>query len=247
MKLGATRIGYGGFASPWDSSSNMRFLTGGVTIDPNTVPRRNRKTGLPDPKGARIVWEGDILGKITATGLWGPYDSNAADGRQVARCLAAGTYNLDDGYPDTISESENGTTIGGVDMGRILRRRMSVQYTDPELETIKEQLLKNGAFITFVESRGTPGPALISVTLEPATINLAVGETATIHPIWEPLNAANKHGDFTTSALNIAIVGTYNTPKGAVGSITALAVGNAQITFRALDGGHTATMAVNVA
>jgi hypothetical protein len=246
MRLGPTRIKYGGHTTVWDSWQ-LRFITGGLTIDPNTVPKRNRETGALDPNGFRIIYEGDVLGRITASGLWGPYDSSATDGRQVARVLAAGTYNLDSGYYEsTIPENVNGLTMGGVDMGRILRRAMNTQYTDAEITTISQQLIANGALITFVESRGTPGYNVISVTLSPAALALTVGETAVINPTWEPANAANRHGDFSSSAPAIATVATANTISGAVGTITAVAAGTATITFRALDGGVTANMTVTV-
>ena len=246
MRLGPTRIKYGGISSPWDSWQ-MRFLTGGLTIDPTVVPKRNRETGALDPNGFRIIYEGDVLGRISATGLWGPYDPNAQDGRADAKCLAAGTYNLDSGYMEsTIPPNVNGLTMGGVDMARILRSRMNTQYTNAELNVIKQQLLANGALITFVESRDTPGYAVISVTLVPQTLTLAAGENVLITPQWEPANAANKHGDFSSSDVAVATVATKNDYHGATGTITAVATGTATITFRASDGGHTATLALTV-
>jgi uncharacterized protein YjdB len=247
MRLGPTRIRVDGESSVWDSS-DIRFITGGVTIDPNTVPKRSRITGSPDSNGFRIIYAGDILGKITATGLYGPYDKNATDGRAIARYLAAGTYNLDSGYNDsTFPPNPNGVSIGAVDRARILRARMSIQYTDADLSAIKTQLLNNGTLVTFVEETGTPGYPVQGVALLPATLSLAVGQTYDIMPVWTPMNAANKHGDFATSNAAYATVTTENGISGAIGHITAIAAGTANITFTSSDGGFTASVAVTVA
>jgi uncharacterized protein YjdB len=247
MRLGPTRIKVGGESSVWDSH-DIRFITGGVTIDPNTVPKRNRETGALDANGFRIIYQGDVIGKITATGLYGPYDKNAADGRAVARCLAAGTYNLDSGYSDsTFPPNPNGVSIGAVDRASVLRGRMSVQYSDSDLAAIKTQLLDNGALITFVEETGTPGYPVQGVALLPATLSMAVGDAHSIMPVWTPMNAANKHGEFTTSNAAYATVATENGMRGAIGHITAIAAGTATITFTSSDGGFTASVTVTVA
>jgi hypothetical protein len=247
MKLGATRIHVGGVASVWDSHQ-LRFITGGVTVDPDVVPRRNLKTGEPDPNGARIIYQGDVLGKITATGMYGPYDKNATDGREVARYLAANTYNLDSGYDELFfQDNGNGTTLGAVDMARIKRQRMSIQYSDSDLDVIKAQLSANGAFLTFVEGNGTPGPSAESIDVLPDTVSLTVGESHTLAVIWSPTNTANRHGDFTSGDIGVATVATENDIQGVSGTVTAVATGSTTITFKAANSGLTATVAVTVA
>ncbi len=48
----------------------------GATIDYTTVP--------VDANGHRTLRKGQVLGRITASGKYGPYDNAAADGRGVA-------------------------------------------------------------------------------------------------------------------------------------------------------------------
>ena len=247
MRLGATRIKVGGEASVWDSD-DIRFITGGVTIDPNTVPRRNKETGAPDPGGFRLIYQGDVLGRISATGLYGPHSLSAADGRAVARCLAAGTYNLDSGFAEAAQPpNANGISIGAVDRARVLRKRMSVQYTDAQLNQIKQDLLANGVLITFTEETGNPGFPVKAVELTPPALTLAAGQVYDIMPVWTPANAANRHGIFATSNPAVATVPYENTYRGAIGHITAVSAGTATITFTSADGGFTDTVAVTVA
>lgn len=51
---------------------------GGVTLD---VAKFTAGTHYPDG----YLKSGTVLGKVTATGLYGPYDNAASDGREVAR------------------------------------------------------------------------------------------------------------------------------------------------------------------
>lgn len=50
-----------------------------VTLDLTKFAPANRKDGT--------IKAGTFLGKITATGLYGPYDDAATDGRQTATCI----------------------------------------------------------------------------------------------------------------------------------------------------------------
>lgn len=62
-------------------------LPGGVTIDKSTVP-----TGSD---GKRTLKAFAKLGKITASGKYGPYDSGASDGRETGKGLLFQVDNLD--------------------------------------------------------------------------------------------------------------------------------------------------------
>ena len=66
-------------------SHQARYLTGGVTIDRETVPEN------PERSNKRIIEIGEILGRINASGKYGPYDPAATDGRETARCILVST------------------------------------------------------------------------------------------------------------------------------------------------------------
>lgn len=54
--------------------NNISLVPGGGTLDPATVEAVD---------GVKYLPSGTPLGKITASGKWGPYDSAAEDGRQT--------------------------------------------------------------------------------------------------------------------------------------------------------------------
>jgi hypothetical protein len=59
-------------ASPHGTETNAMP---GVTVDTSLFPAGAKANGY--------VKSGTVLGRVTATGLYGPYDSAATDGRQV--------------------------------------------------------------------------------------------------------------------------------------------------------------------
>jgi hypothetical protein len=64
------------------------YKTGGITIDWSTVAAvAGSDVNLPDGSiirvGTKYLRYGQVVTKITATGKFGPYDSAAADGRQL--------------------------------------------------------------------------------------------------------------------------------------------------------------------
>lgn len=61
-------------------SGQVRWITGGVTIDHTTVP-------LVD--GKRILPAGTIIGRITENKKFGPWDAEATDGREVPLYMIA--------------------------------------------------------------------------------------------------------------------------------------------------------------
>jgi hypothetical protein len=54
------------------------------------------------------VAKGTVMGQITATGLWIPYLTGAADGSQIPKCVL--TY-------DTVTDASGNHTIGGGQQG----------------------------------------------------------------------------------------------------------------------------------
>ncbi len=77
------------------------------------------------------------------------------------------------------------------------------------------------------------------ITIEPKTVNLTVGGTATVTATVAPANATNKDVTWTSSDEAIATV-------DATGKITAKAIGAAVIIATTVDGGKTATCNLTV-
>lgn len=111
-------------------SSMVRWITGGVTLDHTTV--------TPDGDGKKRLKAGTPLGKITATGKYGPYDAGASDGRETAVCMLGEDVDF-----ELDSSGQFGDQVAtAFDMARVIEARLPV----PVDATVKGQL-KN---ITFV-------------------------------------------------------------------------------------------------
>lgn len=109
-------------------SAEVRWITGGVTIDHTTVA---------EVDGKKVLKVGTPLGKIEGTGKYGPWDPSASDGRQTAVCMLGEDvdFRLDNGaYGDQVATA--------FDWARVIKARLPVEVTS-ELE----QQLKH---ITFV-------------------------------------------------------------------------------------------------
>lgn len=73
--------------------------TPNVTVDFQLVPSNRRPEGyLPS---------GTVLGKVTATGKYGPYDNTATDGREVAAGVLFSSLKT----PDTITAGVGGAIV----------------------------------------------------------------------------------------------------------------------------------------
>lgn len=80
--------------------------------------------------------------------------------------------------------------------------------------------------------------SVLGVTLDLASLDLAVGETGTLVATVEPAEAGNKSVTWSSSDESVATV--------ADGVVTGVSAGSATITVTTVDGGFTATSAVNV-
>ena len=203
-------------------SHHIRYLTGGVTIDRETVPE--------DADKKRIVRIGTILGKITATGYYGPYDPAAADGRGKACCIIVSSVDC----------TEYNQFTGAVDGARILLDRLPRKYTQAELDAILADFSSLGLAISFVGGREVPGPKATDVSLLPATNNVAVGATVLLSPVFSPINTVDKRGTFESSNPAVATVDQN-------GKVFGVAAGAVNITFKTTTGGFAPTATVTVA
>lgn len=78
----------------WLASEHFSVKRVGITIDHTTV--------TADADGRRIIKGGTVLGKITASGKYGPYGDALADGRETATgMLFPGDLNVQ--YGDTVA------------------------------------------------------------------------------------------------------------------------------------------------
>lgn len=77
----------------WLGSRDGTEFTETITLDTSAFT-----AGTHYPNG--YVASGTVLGKITATGLYGPYDNAASDGRQVADGFLFNSTPMRSGGPD---------------------------------------------------------------------------------------------------------------------------------------------------
>jgi len=110
-------------------SQDIRWIRGAITIDASTVG----VSGVDENGVSRKVLKaGYPLGKITATGKYGPYDANATDGRQKAVCMIA--TEIDCTYGDQVTTA--------FDHARVIEARLPIPIT----QQIKNDL-KNIDFV----------------------------------------------------------------------------------------------------
>ena len=81
--------------------------------------------------------------------------------------------------------------------------------------------------------------SVTSVSLNKSTLDIKVGETATLTATINPTNATNKNVTWESDNTQIATVDT-------AGKVTAIKEGTAKITVKTKDGNHTATCIVTV-
>jgi hypothetical protein len=209
------QIGVRGKAPVFDSFQR-RFVTGGVTLDHTTI--------TPDANGQRIIYAGEVVGKIAATGLYAPWDNAVSDGREIARGVVIQDTNCTDGD----------AFIGIADECRIHVARMPRRFTDAQWAAIQASEF---VWITRAEPYNVPGPKVISIAVLPDTIALTVGNTVQLSTVFVPTDAVVTDGTWASSAPAVATVSD-------TGLVTAASAGTANITFTAQDGGIVSAPAV---
>lgn len=107
-------------------STQVRWITGGVTLDHTTV--------TADGDGKKVLKIGTPLGKITATGKYGPWDKDATDGRQTAVCMLG--ENVD--FEIDKSGKFGDQVATAFDWARVISDRLPIDSAD--LAALKEQL-----------------------------------------------------------------------------------------------------------
>ena len=79
-------------------AEDRSWLKGPHGVEPGTTPTVTLLTSLFDaedhyPSG--YIPSGIVLGEVTATGVYGPYDPDATDGRETAKYLLFGSLTVD--------------------------------------------------------------------------------------------------------------------------------------------------------
>ena len=111
LELRTTQVG--GELNIFDSGQ-VRWITGGVTIDHTTVE-------LVD--GKRILPAGTIIGRITASKKFGPWDAEANDGREVPLYMIAEEVDV------TIGDK----VVTAFDHGRVIVERLPYEEIPAEV------------------------------------------------------------------------------------------------------------------
>lgn len=111
LELRTTQVG--GELNIFDSGQ-VRWITGGVTIDHTTVP-------LVDEK--RILPAGTIIGRITESKKFGPWDPEADDGREVPLYMIAEEVDV------TIGDK----VVTAFDHGRVIVERLPYEKIPVEV------------------------------------------------------------------------------------------------------------------
>ena len=111
LELRTTEVG--GELNIFDSGQ-VRWITGGVTIDHTTVP-------LVD--GKRILPAGTIIGRITENKKFGPWDAEAEDGREVPLYMIA----------EELDVTEGDKVVTAFDHGRVIVERLPYEEIPVEV------------------------------------------------------------------------------------------------------------------
>lgn len=142
---------------------------------------------------------------------------------------------MDDWGGFAIRAQANGkVTFNNVSFNRIESYKAG---TDPVYGNIKNH---NTGFIIEVINTNVP---LSSISMSPATLSLAEGQSSNLTVTYSPTNATNKTLTWTSSNAAVASVSESGT---GIATITALSIGSTTITARSADGNKTATATVNV-
>ena len=152
------------------------WIIGGITIDWTTITAVAADTTIADgtivPSGRKYLLYGQVLCKITATGLYGPYSATAADGRQnITRgeCFILNRTQLEVPlFGAGVVNSMNPAVIEG---GSVFLDRIQVGGAgQPSIQAL---------LATFPRLRVVEGVAVVPPSNYPATLAVPTSFTAT--------------------------------------------------------------------
>lgn len=147
------------------ADGNPRAKVGGVTIDWSTVTAATVDTTYESNdfvlSGDKFIRYGTVVCKITASGLYGPYNAGASDGRQT---LTKGNcYVINESVHQTDPHSDHPSVIDG---GRVWKQRLFVvgagagagTYGGNEVQTVTIDAT-GGTFTTTFSAQTTSAVA----------------------------------------------------------------------------------------
>src|SRR5262252_9018809 len=113
-----------GYAIQVTADGAPHWKSGGITIDWSTVVAAGSDTTLPDGvvilAGQKGLQFGQVMCRISANGMYGPFLSGATDGRQTLtqdQCFILNTSILQNGPNGIATVSTN--QVGAFDGGRV--------------------------------------------------------------------------------------------------------------------------------
>jgi hypothetical protein len=126
-------MGYGysardtmGLGTPASADGVPQYKVGGVTIDWDTVPANGSLATLDDgstiPADEKYLPYGTVLGRITASGKYGPWEDAAVDGRDTSARGEVYILNHTVRYTDPHKDNPPGVFEGG----RVYRDRLKI-------------------------------------------------------------------------------------------------------------------------
>ena len=115
--------------------------------------------------------------------------------------------------------------------------------TPPVIEVTPEA---KAALAETIPATFTTNIAVTKITLEPTTLTLTVGETATLKAAIEPENAAEKNVEWSSSNKSVAIINPDGLSESLEAIVTAVSAGTTTITVCTPDGSVSATCQLTV-
>lgn len=208
------------------NNAGTRWKAGALTIDWDTVTAAPADVALEDgvqiASGDKYLRYGQVVVEITATGKYGPYDSGASDGREIAP-IKGKTFLIN----ETVQESDNDSNHpGGLEAGRVWRDRLMVVDSYSTVVTIDA----TGGFFKLIYNGQTTADIDWDASAE--DVRLALEALSTVAP-----------GDILVSQNGMAYTITWQPDLSVVPPVTAsdtLTGGAGTVTVNALYGATAA-------
>lgn len=181
-----------------------------------------RNPFIDHPEYANAIW-----GTVTPTKTLSSIAvSNAKTSYTVGDSFVAPTVTAT--YSDNSSAPVTSATFSGYNMNSVGTQTVTVSYTEGGVtKTTTYQITVSAATV-----------AVTGVSLDQTSLELSVGEDATLVATVTPSNATNKSVTWESNNSSVATVSN--------GKVTAISEGNATISVKTVDGNKTATCTVKV-
>lgn len=226
-------------ANPYVTNYGLALIKKWHELDPVSEKEKTRNNAVEEVQGNRNPfvdypeWADKIFGTNT-TGGDTPTPTKTLSSIEVSN--AKTSYTAGDSFvaPTVIATySDNSTapvtaTFSGYNMNTVGTQTVTVSYTEGGVtKTTTYEITVSAATV-----------AVTGVSLNSTSLELSVGEDATLVATVTPSNATNKLVTWESNNSSVATVSN--------GKVTAISEGNATITVKTVDGNKTATCTVKV-